>query len=67
MAEIRFMKPAARFLKKIKDKKLKEMYRQALEKLAKDPTLGQEKKGIWLVSEAMIFITTKPITSWPIR
>ncbi len=45
MAEIRFMKPAARFLKKIKDKKLKEMYRQALEKLAKDPTLGQEKKG----------------------
>nr|WP_297862832.1 hypothetical protein [uncultured Acidaminococcus sp.] len=43
MAEIRFMKPAARFLKKIKDKKLKEMYRQALEKLAKDPTLGQEK------------------------
>lgn len=45
MAEIRFMKPAARFLKKIKDKKLKELYRQALEKLAQDPTLGQEKTG----------------------
>lgn len=45
MAEIRFMKSAARFLKKLKDKKLKELYRQALEKLAQDPTLGQEKTG----------------------
>ena len=45
MAEIPFMKSAARFLKKLKDKKLKELYRQALEKLAQDPTLGQEKTG----------------------
>lgn len=45
MAEIRFMKSAARFLKKLKDKKLKELYRQALEKLAQAPTLGQEKTG----------------------
>ena len=45
MAEIRFMKPAARFLKKIKDNKLKELFRKALENLAQDPTLGQEKTG----------------------
>lgn len=43
MAEIRFMKPAARFLKKIKDNKLKELFRKALENLAQDPTLSQEK------------------------
>lgn len=45
MAEIRFMKPAARFLKKIKDNKLKGLFRKALENLAQDPTLGQEKAG----------------------
>ena len=45
MAEIRFMKPAARFLKKIKDNKLKGLFRKALENLAQDPTLGQEKTG----------------------
>ena len=67
MAEIRFMKSAARFLKKLKDKKLKELYRQALEKLAQDPTLGQEKQAIWQVSAVMIFITIKPITNWPIQ
>lgn len=45
MAEIRFMKPAARFLKKIKDNKLKGLFRKALENLAQDPTLGQGKTG----------------------
>lgn len=45
MAEIRFMKPAARFLKKIKDDHLKELFRKALENLAQDPTFGQEKTG----------------------
>lgn len=45
MAEIRFMKPAARFLKKIKDNKLKGLFRKALENLAQDTTLGQEKTG----------------------
>ena len=39
------MKPAAKFLKKCKDKKLKEKFHQALLQIAENPLLGEEKKG----------------------
>lgn len=45
MTKIRFMKPAAKFLKKCKDKKLKEKFHQALLQIAENPLLGEEKKG----------------------
>ena len=45
MAEIRFLPPAARFIKKIKDKKLKELYKSAINKIAEDHTVGEMKTG----------------------
>ena len=45
MAEVRFLPPAAKFLKKIKDKKLKSLYQQAVEKIAEDHTVGEAKTG----------------------
>lgn len=45
MTEIRFMKPAAKFLKKCKDKRLKEKFHQALLQIAENPLLGEEKRG----------------------
>ena len=32
MTEIRFLPPAAKFLKKLKDKKLKALYKEAIDK-----------------------------------
>ena len=45
MTEVRFLPPAAKFLKKIKDKKLKSLYQQAVEKIAEDHTVGEAKTG----------------------
>ena len=45
MTEVRFMPPAARFLKKIKDKKLKLLYREAIDKIREDYTIGEAKSG----------------------
>lgn len=45
MTELRFMPPAARFLKKLKDKKLKTLYQEAIDRIVKDHTIGEEKKG----------------------
>ncbi|WP_285824412.1 type II toxin-antitoxin system RelE/ParE family toxin [Schaedlerella arabinosiphila] len=51
MAKIRFLPPAAKFIKKIKDKKLKALYQAAIDKILEDPMIGEEKnddlKGIW--------------------
>lgn len=51
MTAIRFLPPAAKFIKKIKDKKLKSLYQEALDKILKDPLIGEEKtgdlKGVW--------------------
>lgn len=33
MAEVRFLPPAARYIKKLKDKKLKTLYREAIDKI----------------------------------
>lgn len=45
MTEIRFLPPAAKFLKKIRDKKLKMLYREAIDKIRKDHTIGEAKVG----------------------
>lgn len=45
MAEVRFLPPAANYLKKIKDKRLKMLYREAIDKISADHTVGEAKKG----------------------
>lgn len=45
MLEVIFLPPAAKFIKKIKDKKLKNLYKQAITEISDDPFIGEEKKG----------------------
>lgn len=45
MTEVRFLPPAAKFLKKLKDKKLKMLYQKAIDRICEDPTIGHEKNG----------------------
>lgn len=45
MAEVRFLPPAAKFLKKIKDKKLKALYMEAIDRIREDHTIGEAKVG----------------------
>lgn len=45
MAELRVLPPAAKFFKKLKDKKLKALYKKAMDQILEDPTIGEEKTG----------------------
>lgn len=45
MTEVRFLSPAAKFLKKLKDKKLKQLYKEAIDRIREDHTVGEEKTG----------------------
>lgn len=45
MTAIRFLPPAAKFLKKLKDKKLKLLYQEAIDKIQADYTVGEPKTG----------------------
>lgn len=45
MAEVRFLPPAAKYLKKLKDKKLKALYQDAIDKICKDHMAGEPKPG----------------------
>lgn len=45
MAEVRFLPPAAKFLKKLKDKKLKKLYQEAIDEICADYTVGEAKVG----------------------
>lgn len=45
MTEVRILPPAGRFLKKIKDKKLKALYKEAIKNIAVDYTIGSAKTG----------------------
>lgn len=45
MTEVRFLPPAAKFLKKLKDKRLKALYREAIDKIREDHTVGEVKSG----------------------
>ena len=45
MTEVRFLSPAAKYLKKLKDRQLKAMYREAIDKIREDHTIGEAKTG----------------------
>ena len=45
MSEVKFLPPAAKFIKKIKDRKLKELYKNAIHEIAGDYTVGEQKTG----------------------
>ncbi|MCD8038685.1 MAG: type II toxin-antitoxin system RelE/ParE family toxin [Lachnospiraceae bacterium] len=45
MTEVRFLPPAAKFIKKIKDKKLKSLYQKAVNQICEDYTIGEAKTG----------------------
>ena len=45
MTEVRFLPPAAKFIKKLKDKKLKMLYQEAVDKIRSDYTIGEAKTG----------------------
>lgn len=45
MSEVRFLPPASRFFKKLKDKKLKMLYQEAIDKICEDYTVGEPKMG----------------------
>ena len=45
MTEVRFMPPAAKYLKKIKDKRLKGLFQDAIDKIREDYTVGEAKTG----------------------
>lgn len=45
MTEVRFLPPAAKFLKKLKDKKLKKKYQEMVDRICSDYTIGEPKTG----------------------
>ena len=45
MTEVRFLPSAAKFLKKLKDKKLKSLYQEAIDRIREDHTVGEAKNG----------------------
>lgn len=45
MAELRVLPPAKKFLRKVKDKRLKELYKNAIDSILKDPSIGKDKHG----------------------
>jgi len=45
MTEVRFLLPTAKFIKKLKDKKLKLLYQEAIEKIKENYTVGEVKTG----------------------
>ncbi len=45
MAKVLFLPPAAKYLKKIKDKKLKGLYKNAIDEICNNPLIGDAKIG----------------------
>ena len=45
MLSVRFEPPAAKYIKKLKDKKLKTLYREAIDKICNDYRLGVANTG----------------------
>lgn len=45
MAQLRILPPAAKYLKKLKDKKLKCLYKEAMDAILENPTIGEKKAG----------------------
>lgn len=45
MSEVRFLPPAAKYIKKIRDKKLKTLFQEAVDKIRAYYTVGEPKTG----------------------
>ena len=45
MTQVQILPPAAKFLKKLKDKKLKSLYKESIEMICEDYSIGEEKTG----------------------
>ena len=45
MAVLRILPPAAKYLKKLKDKKLKSMFQEAIDLILENPMIAEEKTG----------------------
>ena len=45
MADLVFLPPAAKYLKKLKDKRLKSLYKEAIDKICENPSIGEPKHG----------------------
>lgn len=45
MLPVRFDPPAAKYIKKLKDKKLKSLYQEAVDAIREDYTVGEPKNG----------------------
>ena len=45
MAELRILPPATKYFKKLKDKKLKQIYKDAIDAILKNPMIAEEKTG----------------------
>lgn len=45
MTQVKFLPPAAKFIKKLKDKKLKALYKEAIDKIREDYLIGEPKTG----------------------
>lgn len=67
MLQVRFLPPAAKFIKKLKDKKLKELYKKAIDEICEDYTVGEEKTGDLNGILGMTSITIKQTMNWLIR
>ena len=61
MTQVHILPPAAKFLKKLKDKKLKSLYKEAIEMICEDYSIGEEKTGDWQECTVMTFIIIKLI------
>lgn len=46
MLQVRFLPPAAKFIKKLKDKKLKELYKEAIDEICEDYTVREKNLEI---------------------
>lgn len=67
MLSVRFEPPAAKYIKKLKDKKLKTLYREAIDKICNDYTIGEAKTGDLRDFMDMTFIIIRQIMNWHIR
>lgn len=45
MAQLRILPPAAKYLKKLKDKKLKSLFQKAIDAILENPEIAGEKTG----------------------
>ena len=45
MAELRILPPAAKYFKKLKDKQLKDKFKNAIDEILENPLIAEEKHG----------------------